>query len=396
MQNEILYVQMLGGFSLSLGDRRIGCEDKRSPRVWSLLAYLIFCHNKTVSSEELVNALWGNSENPASALKTTLHRARALLDTLKPGFGHEMILAGKGSYHWNPAVTLCLDCDEMEEQLREADRVPEKKLEHLLNALNLYQGEFLGSQSSEAWALSYSAFYQQMYMGILHRTIPLLEQEKRYEEAAFLLRTALTHDPYSETTYQLLMRCLLSLNQRQEVVALYEEMSKLLLSNFSVMPDQESRAIYREALRSVNHNAISSELLLEQLKENTPISSALLCDFDFFKILYQAQARVLARSGDAVHTALLTLKERPGRELSARSLDLAMDNVQDSIAHSLRKGDVISRCSNCQFVIMLPQANFENSCMVCRRLQDNFRKQYPHSPVQIDFTVQPLIPSTEN
>ncbi len=395
MENKQLKVQMLGGFSLTLGERTISCENKRSPRVWTLLAYLIFFHEKNISTEELINMLWAdNSDNPVSALKTTLHRARTLLDTLKPGAGHEMILAGKGSYRWNPEIPLSLDCQEMNRHFQESETDTENKLEHLLAALALYKGDFLSSLSSEAWSLSYSALYQQIYMNILNQAVPLLEEEQRYEEAVTLCQTALLSDPYSESTYQLLMRNLLMLNRRKQVITVYEEMSKLLLSNFGVMPDQESRTIYREALNSVNQNTVSPEILLEQLQEQTPISSALYCDFDFFKMLYQAQARTLARSGDAVHTALLTLISRPGREINVSNLELAMDNAQDSIAHSLRKGDVITRCSNNQFVIMLPQANYENSCMVCRRLQDNFRKKYPNAPVQIDFFVQPLLPST--
>lgn len=395
MLKEQFKVQMLGGFSLSFGTQSISCADKRSPRVWSLLAYLIFFHERPVSSEELINALWcDNSGNPTSALKTTLHRARALLDTLNPEIGHQMILAERGGYRWNPEIPLILDCQEMEYHLKQADKDEDHRLEHLLSALKLYKGSFLSSQSSEAWALSHSAFYQRLYSQALTQAIPLLEETHRYEEAAEICRNALQHDPYSEPIYQLLMRNLLVLNQRKQVISIYEEMSRLLLANFGVMPDQESRAIYREALRTVNQHIISPETLLEQLQEQDPIHSALVCDFDFFKMLYHSQARSLARSGDTVHTAILTLKALPGRELSAHSLDLAMENVQECIAHSLRKGDVITRCSSSQFVIMLPQANYENSCMVCQRLQDNFRKNYPHSPVQIDFVVQPLLPST--
>ena len=41
---------------------------------------------------------------------------------------------------------------------------------------------------------------------------------------------------------------------------------------------------------------------------------------------------------------------------------------------------------------MLPQANYENSCKVCERLLKAFERQYPHSPVDIKYSVQPLEP----
>ena len=77
---------------------------------------------------------------------------------------------------------------------------------------------------------------------------------------------------------------------RQEVINLYEDMSKLLLTKFGIMPDQESRALYREAIRSVkNGRAVSPEEITDQLREQGSIHSALVCDFDFFKMVTGAQ-----------------------------------------------------------------------------------------------------------
>ena len=43
---------------------------------------------------------------------------------------------------------------------------------------------------------------------------------------------------------------------------------------------------------------------------------------------------------------------------------------------------------------MLPQANYENSCMVCERIVGAFSRRYPHSPALIHYSVQPLEPSS--
>ena len=96
--------------------------------------------------------------------------------------------------------------------------------------------------------------------------------------------------------YQHLMRFLLAMDKRKEVVTVYEDMSKLLLSTFGVMPDQESRALYREALQTVTSRVLAPEMMMEQLTESGEIKSALICDYDFFRMLYQAQARMIART----------------------------------------------------------------------------------------------------
>jgi len=388
---------MFGDLSLVLDEQQISCKNNRSRQTWLLLACLIGNRHTVVSSDELVSLL-GNenkSGNPAGAMKTALHRVRSLLDTLSPDAGHRMILYRNGGYIWNPELPVRIDTEEFEHLLAAAagtDEDPEKKLEYLTEALTLYGGDFLSMYSSEPWVIPISAYYHNRYLQALQTAVPLLEHAGRHAEAAAFCRKALATDPYSETLYQLLMRCLLALGQRQEVVAVYEDMSKLLLSDFGVMPDQESRALYREALRTVNHNTVSPEILLEQLNESGPVSGALLCDYDFFKMLYQAKARMIARSGDAVHIALLTVRGRMGKEPARRSLELAMDNLETHICHSLRKGDVVTRCSASQFVVMLPQANYENSGMVCRRVIDSFEQQYPHSPIRIDVFVHPIVP----
>ena len=95
-----------------------------------------------------------------------------------------------------------------------------------------------------------------------------------------------------------------------------------------------------------------------------------------------------------IHTVLLTLKGRHKREISEKSLSLAMDNLEKHLMGALRKGDVITRCSSSQFMVMLPSANYENSCKVCQRFISGFEKKYPHSPVYVDYYVQALVPST--
>ena len=102
------------------------------------------------------------------------------------------------------------------------------------------------------------------------------------------------------------------------------------------------------------------------------------------------QARAILRSGEVIHIALFSIHPPRGKELARRSLDLAMNNLQELMISNLRQGDVVTRCSVSQLIVMLPQANYENSCMVCRRVVGAFTRKYPHSPADIQFIVQPL------
>ena len=398
MEVTDLQVRMLGEFSVRMGQREISDGDNRSRKVWLLLAYMIYCRSRPVAQEELVGLLWGEEEgssNPLNALKTMFHRVRATLDQLDPAAGHTLIVRRSGNYAWNPDVAFRFDVDDFERLCRDAGAETDEdaRLETQLEALALYQGDFLSKLSAEPWVVPISAYFHNLYTRTVLEALPLLEQRKRFSEAAELCRRALGMEPYNEVLYQHLMRDLLAQGDQRGAITAYDEMSELLFDSFGVMPSDETRAIYREAVRTVNDRAVSLVMVKEQLREPEEAGGALFCDYDFFKVLYHAEARAIARSGDAVHICLLSVTGENGQELPKRSLDRCMDNLQELIRSCLRKGDIASRCSVSQYILMLPQANYENSCKVCQRIIKAFCRQYPHSPAQLHFSAQPLEPN---
>ena len=355
----ILKVRMLGEFSFQKGAMEISDGGNRSKKVWLLLAYMAFYRRRTVTPGELTTLLWGEGEksaNPMNALKTMFHRARACLDRLGGGLGRQIIVRQEGFYAWNLEIPKELDVDEFE-ALRQA-----------------------GAEAADDETRL--------------DTADLLEKEGRWSEIETLCRSALKHEPYLEEIYLRLMRALLQQEDRQGAVVVYEKMSELLLSAFGVMPSDELRALYREAARSLNKRVLSMEEMLEQLRE-PPAGGALFCDYDFFKTIYHSYARLMERSGDAAHLALVTAEAPGGGELPRRSLDRVMDNLQQLIGQNLRRGDVACRCGLAQFLLLLPQANYENSRRIADRITKAFARQYPHSPAVLRASVHPMQPPGE-
>lgn len=398
MEAADLQVRMLGGLSIRLNGREINDNDNRSRKIWLLMSYMIYCRTRPISQDELADLLWGDEErssNPVNALKTMFHRVRSLLNQLDGAAGHNLIVRREGTYAWNQEIPFFLDTDQFEALCRAgmAQDDEDLRLETYLQALALYGGDFLPKLSSEPWVVPISAYFHNLYIRTVQETLPLLEGRGRLREAVDLCRRSVEVEPYNELLYQHLMQNLLTLGEQQAVISAYEEMSQLLFDSFGIMPSDETRAIYREAMRTVNDKAVSIITLREQLREPDGVSGALFCDYDFFKVLYHAEARAVARSGDAVHIGLISVTDEQNQELPKRSLDRCMENLQELIRASLRKGDIAARCSVSQYILMLPQANYENSCKVCERVIRAFSRQYPHSPATLHYSVQPLEPN---
>lgn len=395
MNGPTLQVQMLGQFTLRYGDRTISDSDDRSRRVWSLLAYMLYNHGRSFAQEELIHLYWSNGEksaDPGNALKSIFHRIRTALDKLQPGLGRLLIRRKAGRYFWNNAMPLSLDIEDFEAHFHAAEAAGDDdvRLAEYQAALALYAGDPLPRMTDEIWTIPIVAYYHSLYTRAAAGAIELLEKQERTAEAVALCRRAIHIEPYQEDLYEHLMRGLLRTGDMKGAMSVYEEMSEQLFAHFGVMPSETLRTLYRQATRTVNDRTLTMDEVCSQLAEPAPHGGAMVCEYDFFKILYRAEARSIARNGHSANICLLSVSDKDGEMLARRSLDPAMNNLQVLVQNNLRRGDVIARCSISQYIILLPQANYENSRMVADRLVSAFYRRYPHSPARLRYTVQPL------
>ena len=395
MNGPTLQVQMLGQFTLRYGDRTISDSDDRSRRVWSLLAYMLYNHGRSFAQEELIHLYWSNSEksaDPGNALKSIFHRIRTALDKLQPGLGRLLIRRKAGRYFWNNVMPLSLDIEDFEAHFHAAEAAGDDdvRLAEYQAALALYAGDPLPRMTDEIWTIPIVAYYHSLYTRAAAGAIELLEKQERTAEAVALCRRAIHIEPYQEDLYEHLMRGLLRTGDMKGAMSVYEEMSEQLFAHFGVMPSETLRTLYRQATRTVNDRTLTMDEVCSQLAEPAPHGGAMVCEYDFFKILYRAEARSIARNGHSANICLLSVSGKDGEMLARRSLDPAMNNLQVLVQNNLRRGDAIARCSISQYIILLQQANYENSRMVADRLVSAFYRRYPHSPARLRYTVQPL------
>ena len=392
---EAVCVRMLGGFTLEAAGVRLSDSDNRTKKVWSLLAYLLCNRGRVISQKKLIGLLWGDepaSSNPENALRITFHRARTALNQLWPTAGHDLILRRDGGYTWNLDIPLDIDADRFDALCCAEYASDRERLDACLEAIALYRGDFLEKQAADAWVIPIAAHFHNLYVSTVLTAAGLLSAEGRHGEAAGLCRAAIAGDPYHELLHQTLMRELAAGGDRKAAAAVYEELSHRLFDDFGIRPGEQTRQVYREVVHTLSDQSLPMDLVLEQLQEPEIIPGAMRCDYDYFKVLCFAESRAMARNGNATHILLLSVSAGGEKALSRRSLNRIMEQLGEQIRINLRRGDTFSQCSISQYIIMLPQANYENSCMVCRRILGAFHRKHPHVTAKIQHMVQPLSP----
>ena len=361
-----LRIQMLGGFSLKLGDRELQDTDTRSKKAWALLAYLIVHRDQAVSQNRLIDLLWGSepdSSNPENALRITMHRTRGLLEQLDPENGRSMILRRKGGYQWNGGGLV--DCEQFENLCR---------------------------QSGEVWVVPVASYLHNLFVSAAGEAVELLVQRNRTQEAIAVCRRCIALEPYHEGFCRELMQLLAAIGDRRGAAEVYDRLSKRLFDDFAISPSEETRTVYRAAAHSPGDRVLRIDEVMGSLKEVNPPIGALQCDYDYFRILCYALSRTLERSGNTIHVALLNAASTAERELSRQAIDRAMGQLGQQIRLSLRRGDVYCQCSVSQYAVLLPKANFENSQIICDRILRAFRRAYPNVPIRITYQIRPLSP----
>jgi DNA-binding SARP family transcriptional activator len=395
-----LHINMLGGMSLRYKDKSINDQANRSRKLWVLLSYVITFRDKELSQNDFIELLWPNDEstNPGNALKTLLHRVRAMLNNLEYLNGHQIIIQDNGTYAWNNKLPITLDVDDFEKMYRKGNDAEdeEQRLAYYLQALDLYKGDFLPKLVTETWVVPINTYYHSLYLRMIHEVLAALMEKKNYDEIVRRCNLALAIEPYDEFLYYNLILALVRLGNQQAALNQYEKMTELFFNRFGVTHSEELTALYKEVVRTTNSMETDLSVIKRYLQEQEVLPGAFYCEYEFFKNIYQLQARALARSGQAIYVGLITLTNGSGGKLTAKILSNAMTKLNDCIRLSLRQGDVYSKYSLSQYIIMLPSANYENSRLVMARVAGRFRKENPHSQAIVKYTLHPLEPLAFN
>ena len=387
-------VGLLGGFRMEMGGAVLTDEANRSQKLWNVLSYLVVHRDRNVSQSEFIDVFWpeDDSSNPANALKTLLYRIRAMLE---PIFGTELqpILSHRGSYSWNGAIECRVDANRFEELCRRAGDAalsPEEKTALYREALALYRGDFLPKLDNQLWVVPISAHYHAMYLSAVKDMAALLERAGEFEEMADVCIRAGAIDPLDEGIHVLIIRALLRQGKNAAALSHYEQATELLYRDLGVHPSKELRALYTGIMDMEQSLETDLGVIQKELRETADRPGAFVCEYGLFREIYRLEARRAKRSGTSVHVALVTVSLPDGGVPPLKVLNTTMDLLRRELAAGLRRGDVVSRFSGAQYVVLLPSANYEDSTMIMDRITSAFYRQHRRNFLKLSCKTREL------
>lgn len=221
-----------------------------STKARALLFYLAVA-GQQYSREHLVNLLWTDftEDRARNNLRVELTKLRSL---------KEHLLVHRDALVFNRDTSYELDV----EQFENLARGPQRTVDQLTAAAELYRGEFLDDFSLrdapefERWVISQRTRFRDMALQLLPQLATFHQQRNQFDQAISYYRQLLVIDDFQELAHRELMRCLALTGRRKEALKQYEQCRQILQAELGEDPSHQTLQLYQEIL---NGQVVSTE-----------------------------------------------------------------------------------------------------------------------------------------
>lgn len=228
------------------------------PKQRALLAYLLLWAGEIVSTDQLVDALWGDT--PPETAPTALH---GHISMLRKRLGSERIETHRSGYLLRLAGPDELDIRRFERLVAEARPLePAARSEALLNALALFRGEPLADFRFDAFATREAARLEEQRVAALEQQIDAELELGRHLAAIPELEQVIAEHPLHEGLRSQLMLALYRAGRQSEALHVAEVARRLLDAELGVEPGP--------ALQRLEHQILNQDPLLEAPEHLAP------------------------------------------------------------------------------------------------------------------------------
>ncbi|MCL2391260.1 MAG: winged helix-turn-helix domain-containing protein [Oscillospiraceae bacterium] len=382
-------VEMLGGFAIIDGTKRIIEQEKRSSKTWKMLQYLVTHRHKIVPQDELADVFCDdeNMDSAGSALRTIVYRARTALSKAGLSCADSLIITKGGGYSWNNDIRCDVDIEEFETLQKSANPSisEEARLEILLRAGELYKGDFLPNSVGELWVMPLARWYRSMYISCCSEALTLLSKFGRNVEAEKLCGRALSVDPFDEKLIEHNLQAMMAQGRNADAFREYKRVEAMFFDVLGVNFSDNLRALYAQIQRPDSTIGTSLETLIDGWLKGSNFPGAYYCDLSEFKTIVQIESRSVPRSGRTAYVVMFETKH----DADAKSVQ-AMKQLGEIIPSNLRMGDLFTRPSPSQYIVLLHSLTYEDCKMLVNRILHDLDSKY--LPKIAGTTIKPLMP----
>jgi DNA-binding SARP family transcriptional activator len=242
---DVVRVWLLGGFRVSVGDRKGDASTWRLRKAASLIKLLALAPGHRLQRDRAMDLLWPESgrKSASNNLRQILHATRRTLIP-DPTQGSRYLASEDESLVLCPEGDLWVDVDAFEEAAAIARRAREPGAYRA--AIELYAGELLPEDRYEEWTEERRETLRQTRLRLLVELARLHEERGEIGPAIETLGEAVTHEPTDEQAHASLMRLYALSGREAEALLQYGRLEEVLARDLGAEPAASSRVLREE------------------------------------------------------------------------------------------------------------------------------------------------------
>lgn len=386
-------MQLFGSFKLDNGEVVLGEESLRSNKLICLLVYLLINRDRALTQHRLIDIFWaGDMKNPEGALKNLIYRLRNELKVLGD---EKFIRTLPSAYWWNPEIEIESDYERFEKTASKLKKTEDivRKEKLCREIIMLYRGNISAKVADEFWILPRVTFYQSIYKDAVKQLCRILEKEEKWEEIELICNQALNADFLDEDIHCLLITALHGQKKYDLALFQYEKAKQLLYENIGIQVPEKLQKTFQEIMSENREKMTDIGGFLEETKELETSVGGFFCDYQIFRQIYRMEIHRMERLGISEVIVLFTIRRSSNiRRMSGVDSGLVegMDILKHCIEESLRAGDVATKYSMTQIIVLLPTCTYETGVRVAKRIQKNFQNNIGNKKLELGYELSEL------
>jgi predicted ATPase/class 3 adenylate cyclase/DNA-binding winged helix-turn-helix (wHTH) protein len=295
----------------------------------AVLALLLLHANETLSTDRMIDELWGEHP-PATAAKTLQVHISRLRKALGGGSADVVVTRGHGyELQLDPEH---LDAHRFERLVAEgrtqldAGR-PEAAMPALEQALSLWRGPPLSDLAYEAFAQRETARLEDLHGAAVELLIEAKLMLGRHIEVIGQLESLVDEHPYREGLRAQLMLALYRADRQADALQAYQDARRMLVEELGIEPGERLRELERAILAQAPELAVPVAAIAEAEADARPppaelptgVVTFMLTDIEGSSALWEADAEAMAAALE-LHDELVarTAEEHGGRMLKTK------------------------------------------------------------------------------
>ena len=207
----------------------------------SLLAYLLYNHQRKVSKDMLMEEFWPDvmPDSARNSLNVAIYNLRQYFR--KVDSQYKYLLFEQDSYILNPNLEIQLDHEQFDRLIDEGYDLERqaglsKAVGTYEKAIELYKGDFLTESLYDSWSFSEREYLTERYVFSLDRLSHYYSSCGKYKTAEAFCRRILEKDACREDIHRRLMWCFIRMGHRDRAVRQFKDCEYILRSELDISP----------------------------------------------------------------------------------------------------------------------------------------------------------------